>query len=160
MFEKKNVKYYMDNYYELLNIKSDATQEEIKRAYQNLILKCHPDKTASNSNTPLEQQGTQELFLKAQCAKETLFDVEKRKQYDRRLKESCLNQVKGPLFSSETLEALDYDEVEECYYFDCRCGGCYVLDSSEVDNDKDCLYIQCDDCTFYVEIKLKGSNEK
>ena len=35
----------VENYYKLLGIPSDASQEEIKRAYQKLILKCHPDKT-------------------------------------------------------------------------------------------------------------------
>ena len=147
----------MDDYYKLLNVRSDASQDEIKKAYQSLILKCHPDKTTTHSKEPLDQQESQELFFRAQLAKDTLFDVEKREQYDRKLKESHLKQVKGPLFSTETLETLDYDETEESYYFDCRCGGYYILELSEVDNDKDCLYIQCDNCTFYIEIKLKGS---
>ena len=148
----------MDNYYELLNIAEDASQEEIKKAYQSLILKCHPDKTTNKE--PSDQKETEDLFLRAQIAKDILFDVEKRKEYNRKLKENSLKQVTGPLFSSETLDTMDYDEAEECYYFDCRCGGCYTLESSDIDRDKDCLYIQCDNCTFYIEVKLKETCEK
>lgn len=146
----------VDDYYELLNIADDASQEEIKKAYQILVLKCHPDKANSSNDTGLEMN---DLFLKVQHAKETLFDVEKRKSYNRKLKEQNLKQVKGPLFSSETLETMDYDKDNQCFYFDCRCGGCYVLDLPDVDKSKqDTLYIQCDDCTFYIEVKLKDSD--
>lgn len=31
-------------YYSILNIKSDATSDEIKAAYRRQALQCHPDK--------------------------------------------------------------------------------------------------------------------
>jgi len=33
-----------DNFYEILDCEQDATTEEIKKKYQSLILKYHPDK--------------------------------------------------------------------------------------------------------------------
>ena len=31
-------------FYDLLNVKSDATPDELKKSYRKLALKCHPDK--------------------------------------------------------------------------------------------------------------------
>ena len=33
-----------ENYYELLNLKSDCEDEQIKKAYRKLVLRIHPDK--------------------------------------------------------------------------------------------------------------------
>ena len=33
----------MTNYYKILDVKKDATQEEIKISYKNLMKKYHPD---------------------------------------------------------------------------------------------------------------------
>ena len=32
------------DYYKILNVTKDASQEEIKKSYRKLVLKCHPDK--------------------------------------------------------------------------------------------------------------------
>ena len=35
---------FMENFYEILGCSPTASQEELKQAYQKLILVCHPDK--------------------------------------------------------------------------------------------------------------------
>lgn len=70
----------MKNYYKILEISRDATDDEIKRAYHKLAKKYHPDANKSTN--------TIEIFLAINEAYEILSDKEKRKQYDLDYEES------------------------------------------------------------------------
>ena len=62
------------NYYEILNVSTDADLFQIKSAYRKLARKYHPD----INNCP----DAIEIFKEITTAYETLCNVEKRKQYD------------------------------------------------------------------------------
>lgn len=62
------------DYYAVLGIFRDATQEDIKRAYLQAAQRLHPDKNVAAGET--------ELFLDTQLAYETLSNPTRRKQYD------------------------------------------------------------------------------
>jgi Ca-activated chloride channel homolog len=62
------------DYYSLLGLRRDATQEDIKRAYFEAAQKLHPDRNTAAGET--------ELFLGVQQAYETLFNPKRRAQYD------------------------------------------------------------------------------
>ena len=64
--------------YKILNIDSNSTQEEIKKAYVNLVKENHPDKVQEEH---LKQQAVKR-FEKIQEAFSMLSDPEKRKYYD------------------------------------------------------------------------------
>jgi Ca-activated chloride channel family protein len=64
-------------FYDLLGIPRDATQDEIRRAYRQLVLYLHPDKNVNKGDT--------ELFIDIQQAYERLSDPRKRKDYDNHL---------------------------------------------------------------------------
>ncbi len=61
-------------FYDLLGLPRDATQEEIRRAYRQLVLHLHPDKNVNKGDTA--------LFIDIQKAYERLSDPRKRADYD------------------------------------------------------------------------------
>jgi molecular chaperone DnaJ len=63
------------DYYAILGVPRDATQEEIKRAYRRLALKYHPDRNPGNKEA-------EEKFKEISEAYEVLSDPEKRAIYD------------------------------------------------------------------------------
>lgn len=66
------------DYYEVLGVPRDATDEAIKKAYRKLALKWHPDQHQGDS-----QESAEAKFKQISEAYEVLSDVEKRKKYDR-----------------------------------------------------------------------------
>ena len=63
------------DYYKILGISKDATQEDIKKAYRKLARKYHPDLNKDNPNA-------QEKFQEINEANEVLSNPEKRKRYE------------------------------------------------------------------------------
>lgn len=63
------------NYYKILEVEKDASEEEIKLAYRKLAKKYHPD---LNKNDP----DAKDKFIELKQAYDILIDPEKRKIYD------------------------------------------------------------------------------
>ena len=64
-------------FYKILEINENASQDEIKKAYRKLALKWHPDKNPGN------QEEAKKKFQKISKAYEILGNEELRKRYDR-----------------------------------------------------------------------------
>ena len=60
-----------EDYYKILGVPEDASEEEIKKAYRRLALKYHPDRG-----------GDEEKFKEINEAYQVLSDDKKRAQYD------------------------------------------------------------------------------
>jgi molecular chaperone DnaJ len=63
------------DYYQILGVSRDASQEEIKRAYRRLAMKYHPDKNPGDKEA-------EERFKEISEAYQVLSDPEKRRIYD------------------------------------------------------------------------------
>jgi molecular chaperone DnaJ len=63
------------DYYEVLGVNKDASDEDIKKAYRKLAMKWHPDRNPENPRA-------EERFKEAKEAYEILTDGQKRSMYD------------------------------------------------------------------------------
>jgi curved DNA-binding protein len=63
------------DYYKVLGVDKNASQDEIKKAYRKLAVKYHPDKNPGDKKA-------EEKFKEISEANEVLSDPEKRKKYD------------------------------------------------------------------------------
>jgi len=64
------------DYYEILGLAKNASDEELKKAYRKLAMKYHPDRNPDN-------KAAEESFKEAKEAYEMLSDTDKRSAYDR-----------------------------------------------------------------------------
>src|SRR5664279_6061424 len=65
------------DYYEVLGLAKNASEEEIKKAYRKLAMKHHPDRNQGAASKKSEEQ-----FKEAKEAYEMLSDPQKRSAYD------------------------------------------------------------------------------
>lgn len=64
------------DYYDILGVRKNATEDELKRAYRSLAKKYHPDKNKGNKEAENKFKEISEAYA-------VLSDKEKREQYDR-----------------------------------------------------------------------------
>lgn len=87
----------LKDHYKTLSVGRTASREEIKSAYRELAKKYHPDKNHGNKSA-------EETFKEVREAYDTLFNSEKRRNYDLKLKY-------GKDFSRPTYQGPSYQPV-------------------------------------------------
>ena len=64
------------NYYDILGVDKNASEDEIKKAYRKMAMKYHPDRNPDNSEAEAK-------FKEAAEAYDVLSNPEKKSNYDR-----------------------------------------------------------------------------
>ena len=78
------------NHYELLEVPSEASTQELRQAFRSLSKRYHPDTTA------LPEDEAREAFRRLQQAYLTLSDPERRRSYDATLRATTRLAVTPP----------------------------------------------------------------
>ncbi|XP_018121922.1 dnaJ homolog subfamily C member 21 isoform X2 [Xenopus laevis] len=94
-------------HYEVLGVRRDCTDEDLKKAYRKLALRWHPDKNLDNAEEAAEQ------FKLIQAAYDVIFDPQERAWYDNHREALLKGGVDGD-FQDDSLDLLQYFTVT-CY---------------------------------------------
>lgn len=142
----------MDNvlsssYYCILQVDKNADVDDIKKSYQNLILKYHPDKQAGNAE---DDSTNKDLFHQIDAAWKVLRDKGSRKKYDAELTQRSYND-EPIVYETLTKNDFSFNETEDCYYYSCRCGGTYLLPDELLEKSNESCYLSCDECSLVIE---------
>ena len=70
----------MKDYYKILGVNENATEEEIQKSFRKLSLKWHPDRWVNGTDE--EKKKAEEMFKDISEAKDILTNPQKREQYD------------------------------------------------------------------------------
>jgi tetratricopeptide (TPR) repeat protein len=89
------------DYYQILGVKREAKEREIKRAYHRLARERHPDKAGS----PDEAKRLQEEFAWITTAYNTLKDKQKRAEYDAHLQKQRKKESGGDAVETKAAAA-------------------------------------------------------
>ncbi|KAM5332181.1 dnaJ homolog subfamily C member 21 isoform 2-T2 [Glossophaga mutica] len=97
----------MKCHYEVLGVRRDASEEELRKAYRKLALKWHPDKNLDNAVEAAEQ------FKLIQAAYDVLSDPQERAWYDNH-REALLKGGLDGEYQDDSVDLLHYFTVT-CY---------------------------------------------
>ncbi|KAJ1649079.1 hypothetical protein IWQ61_009722 [Dispira simplex] len=153
----------MYTHYDYLQVAPDASFAEVKQAYQQQVLRVHPDKIQQRGQaiTPGIAEGKQdtdetELFRRIHLAWQILRVREKRQDYDIYLQELGA-QSHGVVHDEVHLNELTYHAEEHVYTQPCRCGGEYALTDQDISIGADIAL--CSGCSLRLKIFYTWDSE-
>lgn len=97
----------MKCHYEVLGVKRDASDDDLKKAYRKLALKWHPDKNLDNAEDAAEQ------FKLIQAAYDVLSDPQERAWYDNHREALLKGGVSGE-YQDDSIDLVQFFTVT-CY---------------------------------------------
>ncbi|KAF9566964.1 DnaJ-domain-containing protein [Agrocybe pediades] len=146
------------DYYQLLAVRKDASQADIKSAYHRALLQSHPDKQRASPTT--DGAGTDIALIKE--AYTVLSNLESRKSYDEHVDRRSytvkapprpaqvisLEEFEDESASSAKVAGQEPDDQEGPWRYPCRCGGCYRITVALMEKGEH--LVACNDCSEVV----------
>jgi diphthamide biosynthesis protein 4 len=134
--------------YRLLGVPKDATQEQIKRAYHQALLRHHPDKTRSAE----QSQGSPASIDELLHAFRVLSNGSLREAYDQAVQSGRAHPHTQPGTGPRPAHVVSLDDFLETstekntqWTYQCRCGGVFMLTEDLL--EKDIHLVNCDACS-------------
>lgn len=132
--------------YETLNCLRDDDINTIKKKYQELVVKHHPDKSRGEES---------EQFIRIRRAWEVLSDESCRRTYDSQLSNLELAQ-EATLWMEIKME--DMRECPDSFVYSCKCSGCYEIDLDQLTDLRQAgeadFLLGCDSCSLQILVQL------
>jgi molecular chaperone DnaJ len=92
------------NYYQILGVSREASDEDVKKAYRRLVFQHHPDRNPTNAQA-------EDKIREINAAYEIIGDAERRKTYDRlHWGEEPRDQASDPAYILDEMEKKLFDE--------------------------------------------------
>ncbi|KAL6056077.1 DnaJ subfamily C member 21 [Balamuthia mandrillaris] len=134
------------DFYRVLGISTQATQEEVKRAYHRKALQSHPDKKLAGGGR--DAGLVVDRFHHVAKAWEVLSDPVKRATYDATLQARLVGE--SPVSAEVDLDEMEFREEDGSYRWPCRCGRAFVITESQLEEGVD--VVLCGGCSFAIRV--------
>ena len=94
-----------------------------------------------------------EQFQRVSAAYELLLDSDRRQSLDVR-QEADSTTKKWVVNESVSLSTMNREEDDEGWWWECRCGGVYVVRQEEltITEKQSSVLIECDTCSLVIEV--------
>ncbi|KHN96283.1 Diphthamide biosynthesis protein 4 [Metarhizium album ARSEF 1941] len=159
-------------HYDVLNLTPSIVDDSpdaaklVKKAYHRALLRNHPDKRGSHTNTsPRAPRAPTVSVDQVTAAFAVLSCPVRRAEYDTKLRQArALSGSAGPDsghgfqtgVESVDLDDLPYDETKERWHRPCRCGNArgYLFgeeDLAEAEDEGE-LMVGCQDCSLWLRV--------
>ncbi|XP_048401013.1 dnaJ homolog subfamily C member 24 [Stegostoma tigrinum] len=136
------------DWYEILGASPSHSMQELRQSYQRLARLYHPDK--QHADAPVEElEECVQRFIEVDQAWKILGNEETKREYDLQRREVTMSQ-KWPVDAQVSLEDMHWIAADQCYTYDCRCGGEYVLSKEEA--EENVFLLCCNTCSLSIEI--------
>ncbi|XP_012279209.1 dnaJ homolog subfamily C member 24 [Orussus abietinus] len=134
------------DYYEVLGCTKDSTYEDIKRAYYQRALQCHPDKKGNSDCNTNE-------FRRIEEAWRILRDHRSREDYNTQCRQAELESQSLLIYATVTLNELEPTMDKDILSYQCRCGSDYIVNQVDLQEQNCTLQIPCQECTFVILVE-------
>ena len=132
-----------DDPYAVLGVSPDASASTIKSRYQALLLKIHPDRNGGQ----VGGDGDADAFHRLQLAWKAVGEERTRRKHD------ALARIGQEVNLWKTVSAKDMDHCDQrLLTYDCRCGGEFLLEEEELEDDDGPVVVECDTCSLSIAV--------
>lgn len=138
----------MTSFYAVLGVESNASLDEIRERYRQLVVQLHPDKNRSTSSA---------AFDALQLAWHTLRDASTRAQYDASLREQSMLATPISVVADVDLDDMQFDEATRHFHSDCRCGDRFVVTEAQLEHGIDT--VSCRACSLAIRILYERATD-